>query len=97
MTVSVKQQQESNNQTTNISTLTNNSKTKKVWDAIGSGQISFAREQGRPLGYIVENKLITTALLDCLTERPNVNVIAPASVGVYAVPSSNINDIGGCD
>ncbi len=51
-----------------------------VWDAGGDGVIHFdSAEVGEPsLGYIVENRVIQSALLQRLTEFENIDVMAPA-------------------
>lgn len=51
----------------------------KVWDGIGKGKIHFASQEiAQPLlGYIIENNVMQSALLDKLKEYTHVDVIAP--------------------
>lgn len=53
-----------------------------VWDAEGTGSIDFqASHINQPeLGHIVENRLVTTALLRRLQQHANIELIAPATV-----------------
>ena len=53
----------------------------EVWDATGSGHIHFdASELGEPnLGHIIENRIITRALLDRLRDRHNIDYRCPAT------------------
>ena len=53
----------------------------EVWDATGSGHIHFdAAELGEPnLGHIIENRVITRALLDRLRSHHNIDYRCPAS------------------
>ena len=53
-----------------------------VWDGDGTGSIHFdAAEVNRPaLGHIVENNLLQTTLLQCLSRHHNVQIFSPASV-----------------
>jgi len=52
----------------------------EVWDATGSGHIHFeAAELGEPnLGHIIENRVITRALLQRLREHDNIDTRCPA-------------------
>lgn len=61
-----------------------------VWDGEGTGAIHFdAAEVNRPaLGYIVENRLLQTALLHCVSQQRNVQVLSPARIESFArIPS----------
>ncbi len=51
-----------------------------VWDATGSGHIHFdAAELGEPdLGHIIENRVITRALLQRLRRHDNIDYLCPA-------------------
>ncbi len=53
-----------------------------VWDAAGDGEIHFdsATIQAEQLGYIVENKLIQTALLDTVVKLDNVELLSPVNI-----------------
>ncbi|HFE31919.1 MAG TPA: 2-octaprenyl-3-methyl-6-methoxy-1,4-benzoquinol hydroxylase [Gammaproteobacteria bacterium] len=53
----------------------------EVWDATGSGHIHFdAAELGEPnLGHIIENRVITRALLNRLRSHHNIDYRCPAS------------------
>ena len=54
----------------------------EAWDAAGHGRVTFdAAELGEPwLGYIVENGLIQSSLLDRLADFANIDWLCPATV-----------------
>ncbi len=64
----------------------------EAWDAAGRGRVSFdAAELGEPwLGYIVENGLIQSTLLDRLADYPNVDWLCPASVESIDFPDEGV-------
>lgn len=53
-----------------------------VWDAKGGGSIDFdcAEAGEKSLGYIIENRIIQTALLAALKQYSNVEIICPAEL-----------------
>ncbi|WP_237457471.1 UbiH/UbiF/VisC/COQ6 family ubiquinone biosynthesis hydroxylase [Pseudomaricurvus sp. HS19] len=53
-----------------------------VWDAEGTGSIDFhaAEVQQANLGHIVENSVVTRALLGCLRALPQIELLQPARV-----------------
>ena len=53
-----------------------------VWDAEGTGEIEFDREEvGVPaLGYILENRAIVSALLEKVASAPDIQVQSPVSL-----------------
>ena len=57
----------------------------QVWDAEGTGSIHFdaAEVNEQTLGHIVENRVLQTALLQCLRRCDNVQIFSPAAVGQY--------------
>lgn len=54
----------------------------RVWDAAGSGQIHFdSADLGEPLlGWIIENRVIQTALLERAQQLPAVTLLCPAAL-----------------
>ncbi|MGI9303249.1 MAG: UbiH/UbiF/VisC/COQ6 family ubiquinone biosynthesis hydroxylase [Gammaproteobacteria bacterium] len=64
----------------------------QVWDAGGGGEIHFdCRDIGEArLGYIVENQLIQTALIECLQEMPTVDCRWPARVAAVDVDKNAV-------
>jgi 2-octaprenylphenol hydroxylase len=62
--------------------------TMQVWDADGTGEISFnaAELDVAELGHIVENRLLTSALLQGVQARRNVELIFPATVTDFQQP-----------
>lgn len=54
----------------------------EVWDAEGTGSIDFHASEldAAALGYIVENRVLTSALLQGLDNSPGLKLIAPARV-----------------
>ena len=57
----------------------------RVWDGEGTGSIHFdATEVNQPtLGHIVENRLLQTALLNCLSRHYNLQIFSPVAVDHY--------------
>ena len=64
----------------------------RVWDGEGTGAIDFdAAEVNQPaLGYIVENRLLQTALLHCVSRRHNVQIFNPVRVTEFTRADSGI-------
>jgi 2-octaprenylphenol hydroxylase len=58
----------------------------QVWDGEGTGSIGFdAAVVNQPaLGHIVENRLLQTALLQCVARHRNVQVFNPVKVTAFA-------------
>jgi 2-octaprenylphenol hydroxylase len=58
----------------------------QVWDGEGTGSIGFeAAAVNEPvLGHIVENRLLQTALLQCVARHRNVQVFNPVQVTAFA-------------
>jgi 2-octaprenylphenol hydroxylase len=58
----------------------------QVWDGEGTGSIGFdaAAVNQSALGHIVENRLLQTALLQCVAKHRNVQVFNPVSVTTFA-------------
>lgn len=58
----------------------------QVWDGEGTGSIGFdAAAVNQPaLGHIVENRLLQTALLQCVARHRNVQVFNPVQVTAFA-------------
>ncbi len=56
----------------------------RVWDAAGSGQIHFdGAALGEPLlGWIIENRVIQTALLERVGQLDNVDLLCPATLAL---------------
>ena len=54
----------------------------QVWDATGTGSIGFdCADLGEPdLGHIIENRVILAALLECMAQFENVELLCPAQV-----------------
>jgi 2-polyprenyl-6-methoxyphenol hydroxylase-like FAD-dependent oxidoreductase len=44
----------------------------KVWDGTGPGKIEFSGD----LGHVIEQKIITGALVDTMREVPNLEIIS---------------------
>lgn len=63
-----------------------------VWDGEGTGAIDFdAAEVNQPaLGYIVENRLLQTSLLHCVSRQHNVQVFSPIRVTGFARTDAGI-------
>jgi 2-octaprenylphenol hydroxylase len=59
----------------------------RVWDAVGSGHIHFdSANLGEPLlGWIIENRVIQAALLDCIQGLPNTTLLCPATLDLATV------------
>lgn len=45
--------------------------TMSVWDGVGKGKIQFNGD----LGHVIEQKVITGALVDTMREIPNIDII----------------------
>ena len=63
-----------------------------VWDAEGTGEIEFdAAEVDSPwLGTIVENRAVTRALLQQVSARPDIQLIAPARLEACHVSAEGV-------
>ncbi len=48
----------------------------QVWEKLGTGYMRFGGDRGSPLGYIVENRVLTTALAEDLEELQGTRVRA---------------------
>jgi 2-octaprenylphenol hydroxylase len=61
-----------------------------VWDAQGSGAIHFdAAELGEAeLGYIIENRVIVTAILERMTQLRDVDFLCPAEIAALRIDSA---------
>lgn len=59
----------------------------EVWDENGGGQIAFdcLELHQQTLGYIVESRVLQTALLQAATQNPAINWISPAQLGALDV------------
>ncbi len=57
-------------------------RTMRVWDAVGFGQIHFdSADLGEPLlGWIIENRVIQSALLERAQQLPAVTLLSPAAL-----------------
>jgi 2-octaprenylphenol hydroxylase len=64
-----------------------------VWDAGGSGHIHFdSAAIGEPLlGWIIENRIIQTALLERARQFPNVELYCPATLGLASVRETEVH------
>jgi 2-octaprenylphenol hydroxylase len=62
-----------------------------VWDAEGTGSISFAAQEiNQPaLGHIVENRLTATALWKKMQQHKNLQIIAPAKLSALTPIKNN--------
>lgn len=58
----------------------------RVWDGEGTGAIHFdaAEVNQSALGHIVENRLLQTALLHCVSRHHNVQVFSPVRIAGFA-------------
>jgi 2-octaprenylphenol hydroxylase len=65
----------------------------RVWDAGGSGQIHFdSAALGEPLlGWIIENRVIQTALLEQVRELGNVELLCPAKLSLAGVREQGVH------
>jgi 2-octaprenylphenol hydroxylase len=61
-----------------------------VWDAEGTGAIDFHASEldARALGYIVENRVLTAALLQDLDQNPRLSLFSPARLADVQVEES---------
>ena len=65
----------------------------RVWDAGGSGQIHFdSAALGEPLlGWIIENRVIQTALLEQVKTLDNVELLCPANLSLASVREQGVH------
>ncbi|RYG50244.1 hypothetical protein EON67_05625, partial [archaeon] len=64
----------------------------QVWDAVGTGGVRFdADNAGQPIGWILENRVMTSALWDALTCR--VNVLGSVNSAVLP-PAHDVTAVG---
>lgn len=65
----------------------------QVWDATGSGHIYFdSASLGEPvLGWIIENRVIQTALLNRVQTLPCVDLLCPATLALASVQDESIH------
>lgn len=65
----------------------------QVWDATGSGHIHFdSASLGEPvLGWIIENRIIQTALLQRVQTLPNIDLLCPATLALASVDDRGVH------
>lgn len=65
----------------------------RVWDSGGTGQIHFdSAVLGEPLlGWIIENRIVQSALLERSREFANVDLYCPAALGLATVGEDNVH------
>jgi 2-octaprenylphenol hydroxylase len=65
----------------------------QVWDATGSGRIHFdSAAIGEPLlGWIIENRVIQTALLERVKELDNVELLCPATLSLASIREQGVH------
>ena len=63
-----------------------------VWEGVGVGEIHFdSADMGEPsMGYIIENRVIRTALLERMQTFSNIEFICPATINEIHVEPDNV-------